>query len=201
MTDARARARDALRAARREAVPVALGWVERALSALDAPNEPLTRAALATNFAWERVDATASRAQVHAIVTTFEGVRAVLRDAKTLFAAAPTSVARRHFSPPASIPPAYAIHGDRVYVTEVFSRFGPKCRAAMALHESVHLVDPGSGAADVHVSEWDEPRFSSLSPEQALHNPSAYASFAAQVHSGLLEWPREARFGAGNPRT
>lgn len=199
MTDARVRARGALRAARREAVPLALVWVERALVALDAPDEPLTRAALATNFAC--LDGAASAAQRKAIVATFQGVRAILRDAKATFAAAPASIARRHFAPPASIPPAYAIFGDRVYVTEVFSRFGPKCRAAMVLHEGVHLVDPGSGAADVHISEWDEPRFSSLSPEQSLHNPSAYASFAAQVHTGLVEWPVRARFGAGNPRT
>lgn len=201
MTEARARARGALRVACREAVPLALVWVERALAALAAPGEPLARAALATNFAWARLDAAASEPQLQAIVATFVGVRAVLRDAKTSFAAAPRSLARHHFAPPASIPPAYAIFGDRVYVTEVFSRFGPKCQTAMVLHEGVHLVDPGSGAADVHISEWDEPRFSSLAPEQSLHNPSAYASFAAQVDAGMLEWPARVRFGAGNPRT
>ena len=49
------------------------------------------------------------------------------------------------------------------------------------------------------MSEWDEPRFSAQLPEHALHNPSAYASFAAQVHHGALEWPVTARFGMMRP--
>ncbi len=78
--------------------------------------------------------------------------------------------------------------------------FGPRCLTAMVIHECVHVFDARSGEPEIHVSEWDEPRFSAIAPALQVHNPSAYASFAAQVHHGELEWPREARFGAGRPR-
>ena len=66
------------------------------------------------------------------------------------------------------------------------------------LHEAVHVFDPRSGEDEIHVSEWD-PRFDAMPPDLLVHNPSAYASFAAQIHARALEWPREARYGAGNP--
>jgi hypothetical protein len=103
-------------------------------------------------------------------------------------------------------PPAY-VYGGLVYFTPEFRPFdpatqrgfGPLCRAAMVVHESVHVFDSRSGEPEIHVSEWDEPRFSAVAPELQRHNPSAYASFAAQVHHRKMEWPRDVRFGAGQP--
>jgi hypothetical protein len=69
----------------------------------------------------------------------------------------------------------------------------------MVIHECVHVFDERSGEAEIHISEWDEPRFSANPPELQMHNPSAYASFAAQVHHARHAWPVEARFGAGRP--
>lgn len=104
-----------------------------------------------------------------------------------------------------SVPPAFAIFEAHVYFTPHFrphdqsGGFGPLCRAAMVVHESVHVFDRRSGEPEIHIAEWDE-RFETRSPEQQQHNPSAFASFAAQVHERRLEWPRSARVGAGNPR-
>jgi hypothetical protein len=194
-------AHEAWRVAVGEGVPTAMTQVGSALDALGTPQNALTRAALDTNFAAARLETQPARVDlVGRVLATFAGVREVLSRARRTYAPATARTVRRAFPPGAAAPPAYAIHGDRVYVTSAFLAFGPMCRAAMVLHEAVHLVDPRSGEPDIHVSEWDEPRFSSLSSDQAVHNPSSYASFAGQVHAGRLDWPREARFGAGNPR-
>ena len=60
-------------------------------------------------------------------------------------------------------------------------------------------VDLRSGEPAIHVSEWEEPRFSEQTVEESLHNPSVYASLAAQLHAGLVAWPPSARWGAGRP--
>jgi len=81
---------------------------------------------------------------------------------------------------------------------------GPNCQAAIVVHESEHTVDALSGDnATTHISEWetvDPPilakfgltRYDRQTPEQAIHNPSAYASFAAHVSHG-----KDERFGDG----
>ena len=84
--------------------------------------------------------------------------------------------------------------------TFTLEHFGPKCLAAMVVHESVHVFDARSGEPAIHVSEWDEPTFSEIPPELQIHNPSAYASYTAQIHHGAFEWPRDSRFGAGRPK-
>jgi hypothetical protein len=191
--------------AEREGKPLALAWIVRALAALDDPESPLSTAGFWTNFAWRRVPERAHARRIAHIRATFEGVRSVIEDSERTFAGATLTEARKWF-PSGGLPPSYAIWGDRIYFTPAFEPWdeerkrglGPLCRTAMVLHEAVHLVDPRSGEPAVHVSEWDEPRFSELSPDQTLHNPSSYASFAAQMHEERLEWPASARFGAGN---
>lgn len=186
--------------------PTALAWLESAVAALDDPSGDLTRAALRAAFGWGRLPwykRVVYRARIRA---SFEAIRAVLADTERRFADVDDERAEEIFGSAEAVPPAYAIGGDRVYFTSRFaphdlatgSGFGPKCRAAMVLHEAVHVFDTRSGEDAIHVSEWD-PRFDVMAPERLVHNPSAYASFAAQVHSGALEWPREARYGAGNP--
>jgi len=192
--------------AEHEGKPIALAWIASAEAALLVPGDALTLASLAANFAWPRLAPDEQRRFVEGIAATYGLVRSVLERSAARFADVSERGARALFVGDGDIPPAYAIYGDRVYFTPRFARydpaakrgFGPKCRAAMVLHESVHLCDPRSGEASLHISEWDEPRFSGLAPEEAVHNPSAYASFAAQVHHRQLEWPVEARFGAGN---
>ena len=176
----------------------ALAWLASAEAALAQPEAPLTRAALQINFAWRQLDPSFTDMRLRQIRASFGAIRAVMRESAARFAEVSEAAAMELFrpGPGADIPPAYAIFADRIYFTPRFSGFGPKCRTAMLLHEAVHVFDRRSGEPAIHVSEWD-PRFDDLTAEQQLHNASAYGSFAGQVHHELLEWPREARVGAG----
>ena len=193
--------------AEEEAKPLALEWIASSIAGLErfagarscTPGHEIILAALAVNFAWERVPASKQAARARRILGSYRRVREVLHGSARRFQGVSEAEARRLFPEPAAVPPAYAIYKERIYFTPGFACFGPKCRAAMVLHEAVHIFDRRSGQPDIHISEWDEPRFSSLTPDQAIHNPSAYASFAAQVHHERLEWPRGVRFGAGRP--
>jgi hypothetical protein len=180
---------------------MALAWVGSALRALASPGATLTVAGLETNFAMRGIADAEREMRGLRLASTYVRVGAVLWMAEHSVTEVGEEEARAVFPSGTQIPPAYAIFGDRVYLTPAYARFGPMCRAAMLIHECVHLVDPTSGAPEVHVSEWDEPRFSSLTADQQEHNPSAYASFAGQMHERKPSWPREARFGAGNPET
>ena len=178
----------------------ALAWVGSALQALATPRAALTVAGLRTNFAMRDVTDAEWDARALRVASTYLRVGAVLLMAEHTITHVAEDEASAFFpSDGAGVPPAYAIFGDRVYLTPGYTHFGPMCRAAMLVHECVHVVDPRSGEAELHVSEWDEPRFSSLSSGQQEHNPSAFASFAAQMHERKESWPREARYGAGNP--
>ena len=66
-------------------------------------------------------------------------------------------------------------------------------------HECFHVIDLPSGQKTIHISEFDEPAFSNQNPQQKIHNPSAYASFAGQISEKTVAWPPQKRFGAGNP--
>ncbi len=191
-----------------EARPIALAWIAAASDALHGyvgkkatfgrPDE-LVVAALATSFSLPpsrfplRGAATAAR-----IAATFVRARRVIEDDTLLFDVADED-ATRLFPPGTPLPPAYALFDRGVYFTSAFVRFGPMCRAAMLVHESIHVIDALSGSPEAHVSEWDEPRFSAQSLDDSLHNPSAYASFAAQVYERALAWPVTVRYGAGRP--
>jgi hypothetical protein len=177
-----------------DAKPIALAWIAAARACLD---ERLFRAALSVNFAFDRLAPEARRAYAERVRENVSAIASIVEDSGRWFFDADDEEARRFF--PGGLPPAYALYQKGVFFTVAFARFGQKCRAAMVVHEAFHVIDPSSGDPEVHVSEWDEPRFSSLSPEQAVRNPSAYASFVAQVHERRLDWPRDARFGAGNP--
>jgi len=179
--------------------PIAARWIASARAVLGG-NDELLHAALAANFAWERASASEQPRLLSFIADHLASIERVLRDGNRLFRRPWPWDVRRFFGE--TPPPAYA-HGGHVYFTDEFRPydgargFGPKCLAAMVIHESVHVFDARSGEPEIHISEWDEPRFSAVPPELQLHNPSAYASFAGQVHHGQLQWPREARFGAG----
>ena len=184
--------------AERDGKPVALAWVaaaERALGRLlTARGDPVVRSALTINFS-----ATGLQAYIAALRArlVFAQARDVIARSGELFFDASLEEAHGWFGE--NVPPAYALFGQGVWFTPRFLSFGPMCRAAMVLHESVHVIDAISGEPAIHVSEWDEPRFSAQSIEESLHNPSAYASFAAQVGVNAVDWPREVRYGAGRP--
>jgi hypothetical protein len=175
--------------------PIAMRWVAAARAHVDR-HDPLVRSALETNFAWKRVHERDRDETFAFIASHLESIDAVLRDAERLFRV-PTAERVREFFGDAA-PPAYAWNGF-VWFTEAFRSFGPNCRTAMVVHESVHVFDERSGEAAIHVSEWDEPKFSAIPPALQIHNPSAYASYAAQLHERALEWPRDVRYGAGRP--
>lgn len=73
------------------------------------------------------------------------------------------------------------------------TRIGPNSRAAILIHEGVHVFDAISGRDDIHISEFD-PRYDRQSADLSVHNPSSYAGFAAHVHNGSDPLPR---FGLG----
>jgi hypothetical protein len=183
--------------AEHEGKPIVLGWIEASMRAIGEALEeeepsPLVRSALLTSFR------AADRATAYVVYTRLAAIKAILDASERWFHGADDAEAGRWFARDA-IPPAYAIFEQGVWFTTRFPAFGPMCRAAMILHESVHVFDRRSGEPEIHVSEWDEPRFSQQSKEQALHNPSAYASLAAQIATGSLDWPASARLGAGRP--
>jgi hypothetical protein len=103
--------------------------------------------------------------------------------------------------------------GGNVQISPAFNSptRGPNCQAAIVVHESTHVVDGASGANAAHIPEWatNDPPISGAvapgpgatfgptgydlqTPENAMHNASAYASFAAHVARG-----RDERFGDG----
>jgi hypothetical protein len=184
--------------------PIALAWVASARAALEAPESALTHAALRTNFAFAELPAAEHEAHRVWIAAAYVEIESVLERSHVLFAGVSDDEVRERFG--AGVPPAFAIGGDRLYFTSAFKRwdpvtkrgYGPKARAAMLIHESVHIFDGRSGEPDIHVPEWD-PRFDAMTPEQQIHNASAYASFAAQVHHRALSWTREERYGVGRP--
>jgi hypothetical protein len=206
-----------------EGKPIALSWIDAALVALreylewlaggDEPNaRVLVESALATNFSLREPPAIAGSlakvkrvAFVWIILGTFARAREVIAASARFFAGVSEEEARGFFPRPAGLPPAYAIYGVGVFFTPAFASydatngmgFGPLCRAAMLVHESIHVIDRMSGLPEIHISEWQEPAFSEQTARESLHNPSAYASFAAQVHDRALEWPVAVRYGAG----
>jgi hypothetical protein len=174
--------------------PLAVAWVASAHRAVTGAPTDLLRSACATNFAWSAVRN--ERACRRRIRRSLSAIARVLAEESVRYAAVSLERARETFHSD-EVPPAYAVFGDRIYFTPAFAEFGPLCRTAMIVHEAVHVFDARSGEPEIHVSEWDA-RFASRTPEQQLHNPSAYASFTAQIHERRLDWPVEARYGAGN---
>jgi hypothetical protein len=103
--------------------------------------------------------------------------------------------------------------GGNIKVSPAFNSpaRGPNCQAAIVVHEATHVVDGASGADPAHIPEWatNDPPISGKvgpgpgatfgktgydlqTPENAIHNAAAYASFAAHVAHG-----KDERFGDG----
>lgn len=72
--------------------------------------------------------------------------------------------------------------------------FGPKCRAAMVLHEPVHIVDhPQASLADNHIHEGSR-EYATKPARNQIHNAHSYACFAQHCFFGS-----DTRFGIGKP--
>ena len=72
-------------------------------------------------------------------------------------------------------------------------RIGPNSRAAILIHEAVHVFDGISGDDPIHISEF-QPEYNTQDPDLSLHNPSSYAAFAAHIANNGDPSPR---FGLG----
>jgi hypothetical protein len=73
--------------------------------------------------------------------------------------------------------------------------FGPNCRAAMVLHEPVHIADhPAASSGANHINE-NSPNYATQPAMNQLHNAHSYASFAQQVFFNGID----TRFGIGKP--
>jgi peptidoglycan hydrolase-like protein with peptidoglycan-binding domain len=75
------------------------------------------------------------------------------------------------------------------------TRTGNNSRAAMVMHESVHVFDARSGDRNIHIAE-SSPAYDVQSADLSLHNPSSYAAFAAHIDLGRDPSPR---FGGSPP--
>jgi hypothetical protein len=193
-----------------EGKPIALAWIDAALSALrgyveDGERSEVVTAALATSFSLGDAHRLTRAFYAWRALGTFTRAREVIAASDRWFSSVTADEALALFPQGTPLPPAYAIFQRGVFFTPAFapydiearSGFGPRCRAAMVVHESVHVIDALSGLPEIHISEWQEPQFSAQTAEESIHNPSAYASFAAQVYEGAIEWPVRVRYGAG----
>ncbi len=88
--------------------------------------------------------------------------------------------------------PAYTFFNQSVNFTQTFLKFGPLCRAAMVLHEPVHYVDSRANNANDFYEHGAQ--YAYITPQQAIHNPSSYVSFAQHVF-----YKKDVRYGAGRP--
>lgn len=73
--------------------------------------------------------------------------------------------------------------------------FGPNCRAAMVLHEPVHIADHPAASNGANHEHENSPKYATQPANNQLHNAHSYASFAQQVFFD----GRDTRFGIGKP--
>lgn len=73
--------------------------------------------------------------------------------------------------------------------------FGPNCRAAMVLHEPVHIADHPAASNGANHEHENSPKYATQPAMNQLHNAHSYASFAQQVFFN----GSDTRFGIGKP--
>lgn len=106
---------------------------------------------------------------------------------------------------PSAVPgsPASAVFDkQKIFFSPLYKDFdtsdgkaiGPRSRAAILIHEAIHLTDNLSGPPN-HISEFD-PLYETMSADAAIHNASSYATFAWHVTRGF----DRPRFGLGPAR-
>lgn len=193
-------------------VPLATSKVRAALAAINSlqqsraaatPSAPLTLDALRTHF---RLTGFAPTLGVGRVMTNTDlsTISARYTQLIGLFSAAAT---RFRTGAPVNGPatPAEAPVGGPITFGPAFTNvrnnfgntlgepIGPHSRAAILIHEGVHVFDGLSGAINAHISEFD-PGYDRQSAELSLHNPSSFAGFAAHIVNNGDPTPR---FGLG----
>ncbi|HWT25772.1 MAG TPA: hemopexin repeat-containing protein [Solirubrobacteraceae bacterium] len=178
-----------------DAAALALRWIGAigsrltSIASLSPEDLALVDDALTTHF---HVDATTLAPYVATIVDTFGNVSSTLTDIGRAMRFRTATDARndRGAMDPTGVPyPMYTFAGSSINATRTFAGFGPKCQAAMVLHECVHYVGSNPDHAYEH-----QPAYSALPPDKAVHNPSSYTCFAQHLFYGADE-----RYGAGRP--
>jgi Hemopexin len=182
------------------AIDTAIDWCRKALRALSTPATPVLVNALAHHFR----TASPSAAQLAEINNRMGAVRDRLDRLPDRFQWTRGLVG-----------PAQTRRDVLTEIGDAFSRTpGPNGRAAILIHEAVHFVFTGSPLVDV--PEWSGETvngqpvgvappipgvaisgipYGSLTPAQAIANPSSYAAFAQEIAFN----GSDTRFGAARP--
>jgi hypothetical protein len=143
-----------------------------------------------------------SRAKMELIFSNYRAVLASFANSATIWSSVTVEQAVTDNNMPAgstNVPPAYAVTNTYVRFSPAFRPWdparrvgqGPYTAAMILIHESIHYCDPN---APDFAYEWQS-KYDNLSADEAIHNPSSYAAFAAEIRRGG-DKPRP---GAGNP--
>jgi peptidoglycan hydrolase-like protein with peptidoglycan-binding domain len=199
-------------------VPLALSKVQAALDALNAIPTPIIQAdgtrvtiaqttddALQIHFRLINNAATPTigvlrllaDADLTQMLNTYNGIARTLRNADTTFRdGVPINgigtAAESPLGGPITFGPAF-----RSVTLPDGALIGSNSRAAILIHESTHVIDAQSGQPAIHISEFD-PAYDVQIADLAIHNPSSYASFAANIFPPPGE--PNPRFGLGPGR-
>jgi hypothetical protein len=189
----------------------ALVWIAAAQAALTAAaaglGTPVVNAALATHFHMNT--GPLNLAVIGQIQANYTAVAAKLADSANVFRFRTDAEATGVDGVTPPVPRAYSFFNGTTNFTQTFPLRHRMARAAIVLHETVHVVDSASVAA-VDIPEWyvtdaeaaalglptqpNQPglstRYDLMTTAQAVHNPSAYAAFAQHVAIGS-----DTRFG------
>jgi peptidoglycan hydrolase-like protein with peptidoglycan-binding domain len=197
--------------------PFALSKVQAALDALNAISTPIIQAdgtrvtiaqttddALGIHFRLVNnatptigVFRLLTDADVTLLLNTFNGIARTLRNTVATFRdGVPVNgigtAAEAPLGGPITFGPAF-----RSVTLPDGALIGPNSRAAILMHESTHVIDAQSGQPAIHISEFD-PAYDVQPADLAVHNPSSYAGFAANVFPPPGE--PNPRFGLGPGR-
>jgi peptidoglycan hydrolase-like protein with peptidoglycan-binding domain len=131
------------------------------------------------------------------MLNTYNGIARTLRNADTTFRdGVPVNgigtAAEAPLGGPITFGPAF-----RSVTLPDGALIGPNSRAAILIHESTHVIDGQSGQPAIHISEFD-PAYDVQIADLAIHNPSSYAGFAANIFPPPGE--PNPRFGLGPGR-
>jgi hypothetical protein len=178
-------------------------------------NQSLMETALSKHFHINPADSAASKLPtIQSILTGLTNIATALGESKTLFAFKTDAQAA---SEGAAGIAAYfwAVDGKMSFTPQFITR-GPFYRAAVVLHESVHVFDNQSGTSATHIPEWyvtapeaaalgltfepDRPttefatRYDLMTTANSLHNASSYAAFCQHIF-----YVADTRYGDGHP--
>jgi peptidoglycan hydrolase-like protein with peptidoglycan-binding domain len=144
-----------------------------------------------------------ARATIDPLIANFRGIQRTLSNANMIRHSICTLglnvAAEAAFGGPVLFGPPYSdFKFDPVAVTNIDTT-GPNSLAAMMMHEATHVIDSQSGNdATTHISEFTL-AYETQTAQNARHNPSAFATFAAHVDA-RGDRPRAQRFGLGAGR-